>query len=81
MDIEEHPQAPLLEGLSQREVEVLRLIASGRTNKEIARSLLLSVSTVKKHVHHIVSKLRVCDRVEAAVKANQLGLLDDDQTS
>jgi DNA-binding NarL/FixJ family response regulator len=63
--------------LTQREVEVLRLMAQGRTNRQIARSLFVSVSTVKKHVQRIISKLEVSDRTQAAVKANGLGLLDD----
>ena len=78
---EEHPRAPLLEELSQREVEVLQLLARGRTNQDIARSLLISVSTVKKHVHRILSKLGVTDRVQAAVKAIELGLLGDQNGS
>jgi NarL family two-component system response regulator LiaR len=62
--------------LTQREVEVLRLIARGHTNRQIARSLFVSVSTVKKHVRSIILKLGVSDRTQAAVKANGLGLLD-----
>jgi DNA-binding NarL/FixJ family response regulator len=63
--------------LTQREVEVLRLIAQGRTNRQIAGSLFVSVSTTKKHVQRIFSKLEVSDRTQAAVKANVLGLLYD----
>jgi DNA-binding NarL/FixJ family response regulator len=63
--------------LTQREVEVLRLIAQGRTNRQIARRLFVSVSTTKKHVQRIFSKLEVSDRTQAAVKASVLGLLDD----
>jgi DNA-binding NarL/FixJ family response regulator len=63
--------------LTQREVEVLWLIAQGRTNRQIARSLFVSVSTVKKYVQRIISKLGVSDRTQAAVKASVLGLLDD----
>ena len=73
--LEEHPRAPLFEELTQREVEVLRLIVTGQTNQQIARSLLVSVSTVKKHVRNITSKLGASDRVQAAVKAVKLGLL------
>jgi DNA-binding NarL/FixJ family response regulator len=58
----------LLEALSPREVEVLGLMAGGKTNQQIARELLLSVSTVKKHIHSIISKLEVSDRTQAAVK-------------
>jgi two-component system, NarL family, response regulator DegU len=62
--------------LTQREVDVLRLVGRGYTNGQIARSLFVSVSTVKKHVQRIIAKLRVADRTQAAVKANGMGLLD-----
>jgi DNA-binding NarL/FixJ family response regulator len=58
-------------------VEVLRLVGRGYTNSQIARSLFVSVSTVKKHVQRIIAKLGVADRTQAAVKANGMGLLDD----
>ena len=67
------PPAPL----TPREVEVLRLIARGHTNRQIARCLFVSVSTVKKHVQRIIAKLGVSDRTQAAVKANGIGLLYD----
>ena len=70
-------QGPPSVKLTQREVEVLRLIAQGHTNRQIAQSLFVSVSTVKKNVQRIISKLEVSDRTQAAVKANALGLLDD----
>ena len=70
----EHPAPALPEPLSPREVEVLRLMARGQSNQQISRNLLISASTVKKHVRHIISKLGVSDRVQAAVKATQLGL-------
>jgi DNA-binding NarL/FixJ family response regulator len=63
--------------LTRREVEVLQLVARGFTNSQIARSLFVSVSTVKKHVQRIIAKLGVSDRTQAAVKANGMGLLDD----
>jgi DNA-binding NarL/FixJ family response regulator len=63
--------------LTRRELEVLRLVARGYTNHQIARSLFVSISTVKKHVHRIIAKLGALDRTQAAVKANGLGLLDD----
>ena len=63
----------LPEVLSPREGEVLRLLAEGKTNQQIARELLVSVSTVKKHVHSIISKLEVSDRTQAIVKAVELG--------
>lgn len=65
----------LPEELTPREVDVLRLMARGYTNQQIARELLISVSTVKKHVHSIISKLGVSDRTQAAVHAVQIGVL------
>jgi len=61
--------------LSPREREVLQLLTQGQTNREIARNLMVSVSTVKIHVEHILSKLGVSDRTQAAVRAIELGLL------
>jgi DNA-binding NarL/FixJ family response regulator len=55
-------------------LEVLRLLALGQTNRQIARSLLSSVSTIKAHVRSTISKLGVSDRTQAAVRAIQLGL-------
>ena len=63
--------------LTLREVEVLRLVAEGQTNQQIARNLFISVSTVKRHIQRISAKLGVCDRVQAAVRAIELGLLDE----
>jgi DNA-binding NarL/FixJ family response regulator len=62
--------------LSAREREVLGLIARGYTNQQIARKLLISVSTVKKHVRNAICKLGVSDRTQAAVRAVELGVLD-----
>jgi len=66
----------LAELLSAREGEVLGLVARGYTNQQIARKLLISVSTVKKHVRNVISKLGVSDRTQAAVRAVELGVLD-----
>jgi DNA-binding NarL/FixJ family response regulator len=63
-----------LEVLSPRELDVLRLIARGRTNQQISEDLLVSVSTVKKHVHQIIAKLGVSDRTQAAISAIQFDL-------
>ncbi len=73
-------KTPLQPGLSPvlvspRELEVLQLLAQGQTNREIARALIVSISTVKIHVEHILAKLGVCDRTQAAVRAIELGLL------
>jgi DNA-binding NarL/FixJ family response regulator len=62
-------------GLSRREVEVMRLLAVGRTNREIARELFLSPRTVDAHVRSIFSKLGCRSRVEATARAGELGLL------
>ena len=61
--------------LSARETEALRLIASGMTNRQIAKELMVSLSTVKTHVQRIIKKLGVSDRTQASVKALELGLL------
>lgn len=67
----------VLEALSPRETEVLRLIARGFTNQQISRHLFVSVSTVKKHVRSVISKLGVSDRTQAAVRAVELGMLSE----
>lgn len=66
-------QAEALGSLTQREREVLDLVALGQTNKEIARSLSISPATVKAHVERIISKLGVSDRTQAAVVATRSG--------
>ena len=68
-------QETLPGGITQREVEVLQLLAKGRTNPEIAQELEISRGTVKIHVQHIIAKLGVSDRTQAAVRAIELGLL------
>jgi NarL family two-component system response regulator LiaR len=60
--------------LTARELEVLRLIAAGRSNKEIARDLSVAEKTVKTHVSNVLAKLGVADRTQAAVYAVQNGL-------
>jgi DNA-binding NarL/FixJ family response regulator len=65
----EEPPAGLLE-LTAREREVLRMIASGASNREIARSLFLSEGTVRNHISHILTRLNVRDRTQAAIVAN-----------
>jgi len=65
----------LLEPLSRRELEILELIAAGRSNQEIADSLVLSLHTVKKHISNIFGKLGVTSRGQAVARARQLGLL------
>lgn len=68
-------QSSLIEPLTEREIDVLKLIAEGMSNPEIAEKLVLSVGTVKTHVKHIYGKLNVDDRVKAASKARELKLL------
>lgn len=68
-------QASNIEVLSEREVEVLRLMARGAANKEIAASLSISESTVKTHVANIFQKLEVNDRTEAVTQALQRGII------
>ncbi|MBN1811136.1 MAG: hypothetical protein JXA14_04800 [Anaerolineae bacterium] len=65
----------LVEPLSQRELEVLHLIALGKTNREIAQQLVVARGTVKAHAASIYRKLDVANRTEAAARARQLGIL------
>jgi LuxR family maltose regulon positive regulatory protein len=78
-DVSHLPPAPpaqsLIEPLSQRELEVLRLIAQGLSNREISERLFLALSTVKGHNRIIFSKLMVQRRTEAVARARELGLL------
>jgi DNA-binding CsgD family transcriptional regulator len=67
--------ANFIEPLSKRELEVLQLIASGRTNEEIAAELFIALSTVKTHVINIYGKLNVKRRTQAIARARQLKLL------
>ncbi len=67
--------AGLVEPLTERELEVLQLMALGKTNQEIARQLIVSPGTVKAHTASIYRKLDVANRTEAAARARQLGIL------
>lgn len=67
--------SPLIESLSEREREVLRLISRGCSNREIADALFLAEGTVKNHVTNILGKLGVRDRTQAALKAKENHLL------
>jgi len=73
-DLPSHPE-PLAEPLTARETEILQLLAQGRTNPQIAGELVVSPGPVKNHVRHIIAKLEVSDRTQAAVRAIELGLL------
>ncbi|MFN2230215.1 MAG: response regulator transcription factor, partial [Anaerolineae bacterium] len=65
----------LVEPLTEREVEVLRLLVAGLSNAEIAEELVIAVSTVKSHVNHIYGKLGVENRTQAVIKVQELDLL------
>ncbi len=70
------PDAGLMQLLSDRELEVLRLMAKGMTNKEIARALWIGEATVKTHVSHVLHKMGTGDRTQAVLSAVQAGLVD-----
>lgn len=69
------PQTGLAEALSEREVEILRLLAGGLTNREIAERLFLAEGTVKNYVTNILGKIGARDRTQAALRGRELGLL------
>ena len=69
------PPPPLAEPLSERELEILRLLAAGDSNKEIAAALFIAEGTVKNHVTNILGKLDARDRTQAALRARELGLI------
>jgi DNA-binding NarL/FixJ family response regulator len=67
---------PLIESLTNRELDVLQLLARRLSDKVIANELFVSVPTVKTHIRHILQKLDVGDRRAAAIKARELGLIE-----
>jgi LuxR family maltose regulon positive regulatory protein len=69
------PQSLLVEPLSERELDVLQLIAEGLTNREIAGRVFLSINTIKSHNRNIFEKLGVRNRMQAVAKARELGIL------
>src|SRR5207302_8033880 len=71
------PQSP--ETLTERETEVLRLLAEGKANKEIARTLRISEHTIKSHVHSLLAKLGMQSRTQAALYAARIGLVSTEQ--
>jgi DNA-binding NarL/FixJ family response regulator len=77
---EETPLDPeslrMIESLTPRENEVLKLLALGHTNRKIAQTLYISVGTVKNHVEHIFAKLEVSDRTQAVVRGVELKIID-----
>jgi LuxR family maltose regulon positive regulatory protein len=68
---------PLVEPLTERELEVLALIAAGMTNQEVAQELTITVGTVKRHLHNIYGKLNVSNRTQAIARARALKLLPE----
>ena len=71
------PQVPRgFDDLTERELDVFRLVARGLSNPEIGRELYISETTVKTHITHILQKLNLRDRVQAVVLAYQTGILD-----
>jgi LuxR family maltose regulon positive regulatory protein len=69
--------AEMIEPLSEREMEVLRLIAEGLSNEEVAQRLVLSLPTVKWHTGNIYGKLGVKNRTQAVATARTLGILPE----
>jgi len=67
--------SPLIEPLSEREMAVLRLVAAGLSNREIAEKLIISPGTAKSHINHICGKLGVRNRTQAVSRAKELGLV------
>jgi NarL family two-component system response regulator LiaR len=72
-------EAPSLDRLTPRELDVLTLIARGRSNKQIAHDLTISIKTVKTHVGNILSKLHMMDRTQAALYAVRQGLVPGEE--
>jgi len=69
-------RAPTPHGLTTREIEVLRLLALGKSDREIAELLFIGTRTVQTHVSNLIAKLGVHNRTEAAARAMQTGLVD-----
>ena len=65
----------IVEPLTSRELEVLGLLAAGRSNQAIAGELVVTLDTVKKHVSHVLDKLGAANRTEAVARARELGLI------
>ncbi len=71
----QNPKSKMLESLSQRECEILKLIAQGLSNREIGERLFLALDTIKGHNRKIFDKLQVQSRTEAVARAHELGLI------
>jgi LuxR family maltose regulon positive regulatory protein len=72
----ESPTPRLIEQLTGRELEVLAMLAAGRSNQSIAGHLFISLDTVKEHVSHLLGKLGAANRTEAVARGRELGLID-----
>jgi len=75
LEADVHPPSPAVSELSEREVEILALLASGRSNAELAQELFLAETTIKTHISNILRKLGVRDRVQAVIAAYDAGLV------
>ena len=64
----------LIDPLTSRELEVLQMLAAGKSNQAIAGELVVTLNTVKKHVSHLLGKLGAANRTEAVTRARELGL-------
>ena len=71
----DHGPSGIIEPLTSRELEVLRMVAAGRSNQAIARELVVTLDTVKKHVGHVLGKLGAANRTEAVARARELSLI------
>lgn len=81
LELKQSPQEPLTEDpLTEREVDVLKHVAQGQTNQQIAESLVISERTVRTHVSNILDKLHLANRTQAALYALRTGLSDLDNT-
>ena len=67
--------AGIVDPLTSRELEVLEMLAAGRSNQAIARELVVTLDTVKKHVGHVLGKLGAANRTEAVARARELSLI------
>ena len=77
--VRKRQEETLAEPLTNREIEILRLLALGKTNRQLAQDLRVSLSTVKTYIQRVIGKLGVSDRTQAAVRAAELGLLPDQE--
>ena len=69
------PVSGIVDPLTSRELEVLGMLAAGRSNQAIAGELVVTLDTVKKHVGHVLGKLGAANRTEAVARARELGLI------